>query len=150
MATKEPIETAGMRIQFLLEGSDTDDALSVFRCDFQAGARVPIPHSHDAFEETVFGLSGTVTFTVDGVPHELGAGDVLHVPRGVVHGFAVSEPASILAIATPGVFSSTYMEEMAEVINAAGDGPPDRDALVAIMLRHGLTPRPPAAPVAAA
>jgi hypothetical protein len=37
------------------------------------------------------------------------------------------------------------MQEMADVLNAAGDGPPDREALVAIMLRHGLTPRPPAA-----
>jgi uncharacterized RmlC-like cupin family protein len=114
-------------------------------CDFAAGAHIPVPHSHDAFDETVYGLSGTVTFTVDGFAHKLGPGDVLHIPRGVVHGFAVSEEASILAISTPGLLTSRYMQEMTDVINAAGDGPPDREALVAIMLRHGLTPRPMAA-----
>jgi quercetin dioxygenase-like cupin family protein len=99
---------------------------------------------HEHVDETVYGLSGTITFTIDGVPHKLGPGDVLHVPRGVIHGFAVSEEASILAISTPGLFTSTYMQEMADVLNAAGDGPP-RSRGPGRMLRHGLTPRPAAA-----
>ena len=142
--SSEVIEAAGMRIQFLIEGSETGDAISIFRCDFEAGARSPMPHSHDAFDETNYGLSGEITFIVDGVQHTLGSGDVMHVPRGVVHGFGVKEAASILAISTPGTFSPDYFREMADALNAAGDGPPDRELLIAIQKRHGLTPALPA------
>jgi quercetin dioxygenase-like cupin family protein len=142
--TAATIEAPGMRIQFLIEGHQTNDAISIFRCHFEAGARSPMPHSHDGFDETIYGLSGEVTMVVDGVPHEIGAGDVIHVPRGVVHGFGVKEAAAILAISTPGLFGYPYFREMADALNAAGDGPPDRELLIAIQKRHGLTPALPA------
>jgi len=138
--SSDVIEAPGMRIQFLIEGHDTDNAISIFRCDFEAGARSPMPHSHDAFEETNYGLSGEIAFIVDGVKHELGPGDVVHVPRGAVHGFGVKDAASILSISTPGIFSPDYFREMADALNAAAGGPPDRDLLMTIQKRHGLTP----------
>ena len=137
-------EAGGMRIEFLIEGDETGDAISVFRCDFAAGAQIPLAHSHDGFEETVVGLEGELTLVVDGKPHALRAGDAIHVPRGVVHGFAVKESASVLAISTPGVFGSKYFHELQDALNAAGDGPPDRRLLAQIMQRHGLTPVMPA------
>ena len=132
------IEAPGMKIQFLVEGTETNDAVSIFRCDFEAGARSPMPHSHDGFDETVVGLSGEFTMVVDGIAHTLREGDVIHVPRGVVHGFGVKGEASILAISTPGLFGSAYFREMAAALN--GDRPPDRELLIAIQKRHGLTP----------
>lgn len=138
--SSEVIEAAGMRIQFLVEGHETNDAISIFRCDFAAGARSPMPHSHDAFDETNYGLSGEISFIVDGDRQTLGPGDVIFVPRGVVHGFGVKEAASILSISTPGIFSPDYFREMAEALNAAGEGPPDRELLMTIQKRHGLTP----------
>ena len=136
----ELIEAPGMKIRFLIEGSETNDAVSVFRCDFEAGARSPMPHSHDGFDETVVGLSGEFTMVVGGAVRPLREGDVIHVPRGVVHGFGVKGAASILAISTPGLFGSAYFREMADALN--GDGPPDRERLIAIQKRHGLTPAP--------
>jgi quercetin dioxygenase-like cupin family protein len=132
MNTAATIEAPGMRIQFVIEGHQTNDAISMFRCDFEAGARSPMPHSHDGFDETVYGLSGEVTMVVDGVPQVIGAGDVVHVPRGVVHGFGVKEAASILAISTPGLFGSTYFREMADALKrsgrrSAGPGASDRN-----------------------
>ena len=97
-----------------------------------------MPHSHDGFHETVVGLSGEFTMVVDGVVHMLREGDVIHVPRGVVHGFGVKGEASILAIATPGLFGSAYFREMADALNV--NGPPDRELLIAIQKRHGLMP----------
>jgi quercetin dioxygenase-like cupin family protein len=136
-----------MTIQFLVESEESNGALSVFRCDLPVGSLVAAPHSHDAFDETVYGLSGVTTFTVDGVPNEIGPGDVVFIPRGAVHGFAVGgdEDASILCVATPGLFGPAYFREMGEVIEAAGGGPPDREAIFAVMRRHGLTPAPPPA-----
>jgi quercetin dioxygenase-like cupin family protein len=141
----EPIHLGGMTIQFLVEPEESKGAVSVFRCDLPLGSQNPAPHSHDGFDETVYGLSGVTTFTVDGVPTEIGPGDVLFIPRGRVHGFAVGgdEDASILCVSTPGLFGPAYFREIGGVIKAAGDGPPDRDAIFAVMRRHGLTPAVP-------
>ena len=139
---KEPIQIAGMTIQFLVEAEEANGSVSVFRCDLPIGSRVPIPHSHDAFEETAFGLQGEVTFTVDGETTKIGPGEVLLIPRGAIHGFTVAgdEDAAVLFVATPGLFGPGYFREMAAVLEAAGDGPPDREALMAVMKQHGLTP----------
>lgn len=144
-SASEPVNAAGMTIQFLVDADESNGSVAVFRCDLPVGSHNPAPHSHDAFDETVYGLSGVTTFTVDGVPTQVGPGDVVFIPRGAVHGFAVSgdEDASILCVSTPGRFGPAYFREMADVIDSAGDGPPDREAIFAVMKRHGLTPAVP-------
>ena len=101
-------------------------------------------HSHDAFAETIYGLEGVTTWTVDGETIDIGPGDVVCVRRGVVHGSANagSVDAKFLAIATPGVFGAAYFREVGDVLAASGGGPPDHAALGAVMRRHGLTPAP--------
>ena len=123
-------------IRFLVE----DDSLSVFEVDIPAGARVPAPHSHDAFEETIYGLEGVSTWTVDGVEREVGRGEAVLIPRGVVHGFVNrgDGDAKVLAIASPGVFGSAYFREL-EALFGEG-GPPDPARIGEIMRRYGLTP----------
>ena len=144
---KDPINLGGMTIQFLVESEDSSGSVSMFRCDMQAGANVPVPHSHDAFEETAYALEGETTFTVDGEDTVLRPGEALLIPRGAVHTFVVSgdEAASVLFAATPGVFGPSYFIEIGEVVKAAAGGPPDREALMAVMQRHGLTPAVPVA-----
>ena len=48
----------------------------MFEFDVAAGAKVPIAHSHDAYEETIYGLEGVLTFTVDGRKTDIGPGEV--------------------------------------------------------------------------
>jgi hypothetical protein len=48
-----------------------------------------------------------------------------------------------LSVATPGVFTPAYFHEVAELLDQSPDGPPDRDAFMAVMSRHGLTLAPP-------
>jgi quercetin dioxygenase-like cupin family protein len=143
---KEAIELGGITVQFLVESGDSNGSATVFRCELPAAAQVPVPHSHDGFEETVYGLSGVTTWTVDGVPMQVGPGDALCIPRGAVHGFEVSgdEDASVLFVASPGLFGPDYFREIAAVVKAAAGGPPDKDELMAVMKRHGLTPAVPA------
>jgi hypothetical protein len=45
-----------------------------------------------------------------------------------------------LSVATPGIFRTAYFLEIAEVLAASPDGPPDKGAMFAVMQRHGLTP----------
>jgi quercetin dioxygenase-like cupin family protein len=137
----ETIAIGGVGIRFLVDADATDGALTMFEFHVAGGARVPAPHSHDAFDETVYGLRGTMTFTVDGETSERGPGETLHIPRGVVHGFEARDgDAAALAVITPGLLRPAYFRELRDVLTKAAGGPPDRDALVEVMRRHGLTP----------
>jgi quercetin dioxygenase-like cupin family protein len=129
-----------LTVRFLVEAGESNGSVAVFECDVPAEARMPAPHSHDAFEETIYGLTGVTTWTVDGEAIEIGPGEAVCIPRGVVHGFTnrASVDAKFLAIATPGVFGPDYFREIGDVL-AAG-GPPDPSALAEVMHRHGLTP----------
>lgn len=114
----------------------------MFEFDVPAGAKVPIAHSHDAYEETIYGLAGVLTWTVDGRKVELGSGEVLCIPRGAVHRFdnVHAADAKMLAIVTPGILGPDYFREIATVAKAAAAGPPDARAIAEVMRRHGLTP----------
>ncbi len=140
----DPIQLGPITITFLVDAEMSNGSATASRCDVVAGAGIPLPHSHDAFEETIIGLEGVTTFTVDGEEVEVGPGETLCIKRGQVHKFAASADAdvSFIGIATPGLFGPEYFIEIAEVFKAAGDGPPDPAAMVEVMLRHGLTPRP--------
>ena len=146
-ASKETIAVGQLGVRFLVEGSDSNGSVSVFECDVPANSRMPAPHSHDAFEETIYGLDGVTTWTVGGESTEVAAGEAVCVPRGVIHGFenCGDVDARFLAIASPGVFGPGYFREVGEVLFASAGGPPNLAALAAAMRRHGLTPAPPTA-----
>jgi quercetin dioxygenase-like cupin family protein len=141
--TKE-VSIGQLAIRVLLEGEASGGSVAVFEFDVPAAARVPIAHSHDGYEETIYGLEGVLTWTVDGEQTDVGPGEVLCIPRGVVHRFDNDHEvdATMLAIISPGILSFDYFREMAAVIEAATDGPPDPAALAEVMRRHGLTPAP--------
>lgn len=146
-STAETITVGELGVHFLVEGSDSNGSVSVFECYVPANSKMPAPHSHDAFEETIYGLEGVTTWTIDGETTEIGVGEAVCVPRGAIHGFENrgSADATFLAIASPGVFGPAYFGEIGEVLAAASGGPPDLAALAEVMRRHGLTPAPPAA-----
>ena len=142
----EKIVVGALSVRFLVEPGDSRGSVSVFECDVPADANMPVPHSHDAFDETVYGLEGVATFTVDGETIQIGPGDATCIPRGAVHGFENRGGIDVkfLAIASPGVFGPAYFRDIGEVLAASAGGPPDRAALGEVMRRHGLTPAPPA------
>jgi uncharacterized cupin superfamily protein len=112
-----------------------------------ADAKMPAPHSHDGFEETIYGLEGVTRWTIDGETVEVGPGDAVCIPRGRIHGFENhgSVDATFLAMATPAVFGPAYFREVGAVLAASAGGPPDMAAIGEVMRRHGLTPVSPSA-----
>jgi quercetin dioxygenase-like cupin family protein len=140
--TREEFRIGGLAIRFLVEGDESNEGVALFEFDVPAGAKVPAAHSHDAYEETIYGLEGILTLTVDGMVTELRPGDALCIGRGVVHRFDNTHDvdASALAIVTPGALGPDYFREVAAVFDAAAGGPPDPAAIGAVMKRHGLTP----------
>ena len=139
--TREEIEVGEMTIRFLVEGGDSDGSVAVFEFDVPAGARVPAAHSHDGYGETIYGLTGVLTWTVEGTSTDVGPGETLFVPRGVVHRFDNNgeADATALAIVTPGILGPDYFREIGAILAAAAGGPPDFAALAEVMHRHGLT-----------
>jgi quercetin dioxygenase-like cupin family protein len=143
----DSIEVGALSIRFLVEAADSNGSASVFECYVPANSRMPAPHSHDGFEETIYGLEGTTTWTIDGETVEVAPGEVVCVQRGQIHGFQNHGhvDAKILCIATPAVFGPAYFREVGEVLAASAGGPPDLAALGEVMRHHGLTPAPPSA-----
>jgi quercetin dioxygenase-like cupin family protein len=142
--TDDEIRIGQVAIRFLLEGEASGGSVAVFEFDVPAGARVPAAHSHDGYEETLYGIEGVLTWTVDGRRTDVGPGEVLCIPRGVIHRFdnEHAHDAKVLAIVTPGILGPDYFRECAAVLEAAAGGPPDLAALAEVMRRHGLTPAP--------
>jgi quercetin dioxygenase-like cupin family protein len=87
-ATVEEIRIGPIAVRFLVEGEATGGSAALFEFDVPAGSPAPPPHSHDSWEETVYGLRGTLTWTVGGVETEVGPGEALWIRRGAVHHFA--------------------------------------------------------------
>jgi quercetin dioxygenase-like cupin family protein len=140
-STSEEIEVGPMAIRFLIEGEQSGGSVAVFEFDVPAGTVLPAAHSHDGYEETIYGLEGVMTWTVDGNATEIAPGDTLCIPRGAVHQFdnPHDTDAKTLAIVTPGILGPDYFREVAAILDAAGDGPPDYAALGKVMNKHGLT-----------
>ncbi|MGA8940297.1 MAG: cupin domain-containing protein [Acidobacteriaceae bacterium] len=129
-------------LRFFIDGPATGASLTMFEMTVPAGAKVPVAHSHDAFDETIYGLEGVLTMTLEGKDIEVGPGEGLFIPRGAVHRFdnPKGDSGRVLAVITPGILGSEYFLEVAAVVKAAAGGPPDLAAIAAVMLRHGLTP----------
>ena len=140
--SEETIKIGSLGIRFLLTGDDSNSNMSVFEVLVPAGQKLAAPaHKNDAYEETLYGIEGVLTWTVDGKPIEVGPGQALCIPRGAVHRFdnLGNEDVKQLAIISPAIISPAYFREAAEVINATGGGPPDRAKMMEVFRRHGMT-----------
>jgi quercetin dioxygenase-like cupin family protein len=142
--TREEIRIGQLTIRFLVEGEASGGSVAIFEFDIPAGAKMPVAHSHDGYEETIYGLEGVLTLTVDGRRSDIGPGEVLCIPRGAVHRFdnGHAADAKTLAIVSPGILGPDYFQEIAVVVKTAAGGPPDPAAIAEVMRRHGLTPAP--------
>ena len=145
-ANDETIRLGPLTIRFLVSKERSGGSVAAFELTVPASQRLAAPpHSHDHYEETIYGIAGVLTWTVDGRQIEVGPGQALCIPRGAVHRFdnngAVD--AKVLCLVTPAAIGPLFFRESAELINSAAGGPPDRAKMVEIMRRHGLTPAPP-------
>jgi quercetin dioxygenase-like cupin family protein len=141
---REEIGVGSMAIRFVVEGEESGGSVAVFEFDVPAGAKVAAAHSHDGYEETIYGLEGVLTWTIEGIATEVGPGEALFIPRGAVHHFdnTHGRDAKALAVVTPGILGPDFFREVATILDAAAGGPPDLGAIAEVMHRHGLTPAP--------
>jgi quercetin dioxygenase-like cupin family protein len=137
----QTIDLGSLQLRFLQSKEDTDGSIDVFEMTLQPGARMPIPHYHDRWDETIYGLAGVTSWRIDGKDIDLAPGESVFIKRGVVHGFTnrSTAPATCLCILNPGVLGPQYFVEMAALLSA---GTPDPARMKETMLRYGLIPAP--------
>src|SRR4051812_39091040 len=147
--SEETIGLGPIGVRFLLTGDDTNGSVSVFEMTVLAGQKLPAPaHKNDAYEETIYGIEGVITWTVDGQQIEVGPGQALCIPRGAVHRFDNfgADNAKQLAVITPAIMGPAYFRDAVELVKAAAGGPPDPGKMVEVFRRHGMTIAAPVAP----
>jgi quercetin dioxygenase-like cupin family protein len=137
----EIIRIGALELRFLESKHDTAGSLDMFEMICQPKARMPIPHYHRDWDESVYGLEGVATWTLEGKAVDIGPGDNVFIPRGTVHGFdnRGTAVARCLCVLTPGVLGPGYFREVAALV---ASGPPDPAKLREVMSRHGLVPVP--------
>ncbi|HET7213213.1 MAG TPA: cupin domain-containing protein [Terriglobia bacterium] len=142
----ETIRLGPLEIRFLITGEDSHGSVAAFELFVPAAQRLAGPaHSHDHYEETIYGIEGVLTWTVDGKKIDVGPGQALCIPRGAIHRFDNNGDRDVkaLCVITPAAIGPQFFREAAELVKAAAGGPPDIAKVIALMLRHGLTPAPP-------
>ena len=134
----EIIRIGQIGIRFLLESADTNGSVAMFEFTVPVGAKVPLPHSHKHYDETIYCVAGVITFTVDGKAVDIAPGESCFIPRGAVHGFnnLKQTDAKALAVVIPALIGPDFFEETAAIVNAGG--PPDIEKLKAVLAKHGL------------
>ena len=142
----ETIRLGPLAVRFLIAGEDSHGSVAILEVTVPGAQRLAAPaHSHDHYEETIYGIDGVLTWTVDGRQIDVGPGQALCIPRGAIHRFdnPGMQDVKALCVITPAAIGPQYFRESADVINAAAGGPPDRAKMAEIMRRYGLTPAPP-------
>ena len=110
-------------VRFLLTGEQSNGSVAIFELTVPAGQKLPAPaHSHDHYEESIYGLDGVMTWTVDGKQIELGPGQALCIPRGAVHRFDNhgSQEAKSLCVISPALLGPEYFREARRNIKSGG------------------------------
>jgi quercetin dioxygenase-like cupin family protein len=135
-----PIHVGNLKVTFLKSRHETQGNLDLFELTVPPYAFLNVPHLHREFDETIIGMNGVTTWTVDGEKIKVGPGRELHIPRGRAHSYANlhSSAARMMCILTPGLIGPEYFRELAAVLRA--DGPPDIAGLSTIMMRYGVIP----------
>lgn len=142
----ETIRLGPLTVRFLLTAEDSAGTIAAFELIVPGNQRLMAPaHSHDHYEETVYGVEGVLTWTVDGNQINVEPGQALCIPRGAIHRFDNTghQDAKALCTVTPAQIGPQYFRDAAEVISAAAGGLPDKAKIIEVMRRHGLTPAPP-------
>ena len=115
----ETIRMGQIEVNFLLKAADTNGSVAMFEFKVPVGAKVPLPHFHKDYDETIYGLEGVITLTLEGKAVDLSPGESCFIPRGAVHGFQNLKRANAkaLAVVTPGLLSLDYFREIAVLVN---------------------------------
>jgi quercetin dioxygenase-like cupin family protein len=138
------IRVGEMSVTFLKTRHETQGIFDLFELTIPPFTRVPLPHIHRKYDETIFGVDGTMTWTLqnngEDKPTQVRRGITLFIPRGTPHYYAnlTHTAARILCLQTPGVMGPEYYLEIAALYRT--NRHPNLAGIGAIMSRYGVVP----------
>jgi hypothetical protein len=137
----ELIRIGQLEIRFLHTKEGTGGALDLFELAVPAGAKVPVPHYHRDYDETVYGLRRARLDAGRRAARGRPRRGPVHPPRRRApirnpH----AETARALVVLTPGLVGPAYFREVAAL--AFPGSPPVPARVREVMLCHGLVPDP--------
>jgi quercetin dioxygenase-like cupin family protein len=144
--TGPTLDVLGVPHIYKAKANDTGQQFSVWESIVPPGGGTP-PHTHTREDEAFFGLSGEVTFEVEGTtdPLHLGPGGFLLAPRNKRHAYRNTGniAAHLLVFAIPGAGLDAMFAAFADAGKRAGQTPA-LNTLAAIAAQHGVAIHPPA------
>lgn len=131
-------EARGSVMWFKATASTTHGRFSLMERTLPPGGRMPPAHSHIGNDEAYFVLEGTIEFRVADEVFEDRAGAFVLVSAGEVHTFGNTSdgPARLLVLHAPAL--DQYFEDLEKLW--ASREPPEREAELDLMRRHGMEP----------
>jgi quercetin dioxygenase-like cupin family protein len=133
----------GDRMRFLITGAETGGALFMAEVSVPPGGGPP-PHLHHREDESFYLIEGTLTVQAGDKLMEASSGDLIHLPRGIVHSYRNSGKinARILLSVTPAGLERYFEETFDRATDLTADPPPPSQAMlerfVAAAPRYGL------------
>ena len=141
--SSEEIRIGGIAVRYRLEGEASGGSVAVFEFDVAPGARVPGAHSHDGFEETIYGLEGVLSWTLDGQQIDVGqAMCCASLAESSTASTTIMRPTRRCWRSSPPASSTPATQRYGRGPRAATGGPPKPAAIGEVMRRHGLSPAP--------
>jgi len=139
----------GMLVTFKAVSEETGGEYSLYEQTVPLQLGAP-PHIHHRETEAFYVLEGEFEFLKGDHAVRAGAGEFVHVPRGVVHAFTNvgTMPARFLAIVTPGGLHEKLLSGLgepaeAETLPPPPEGPPDVEKVMQIARKYHTEVLPP-------
>jgi mannose-6-phosphate isomerase-like protein (cupin superfamily) len=131
-------EARGSEMWFKAVAAQTEGRFSLMERTLPPGGRMPPAHRHVGNDEAYFVLDGVVEFRVADDVFDGTAGTFVLVPAGETHTFGNTkeEPARLLVFHAPAL--DGYFADLEQLW--ASPEPPERQAELALMQRHGMEP----------
>jgi quercetin dioxygenase-like cupin family protein len=135
----ERVQFGGLGVRFMIEGAQTGDSFALVEHPIEPRVLAAPMHTHRNEDEYTYVLEGEIGVQVGEEIRVARPGDLVFKPRGVPHAFwnAGDTPARGLEIISPAGFER-YFVEIAPLLPPNHAGPPDEEALGAVMARYGL------------
>jgi quercetin dioxygenase-like cupin family protein len=129
----------GFGVRFMIGGAESGGGFALVEHPIAPRMLAAPMHTHRHEDEYTYVLEGEIGVQVGDEVRVATPGDLVFKPRGIPHAFwnAGDTPARALEIISPAGFER-YFADIAPLLPPNHQGPPDEQALGAVMARYGL------------
>jgi quercetin dioxygenase-like cupin family protein len=136
----EMVSFGGLGVRFMIGGAETGASFALVEHPMEPRILAAPMHTHQHEDEHTYVLESEVSVQVGEDARVARPGDLVFKPKGVPHAFWNTSDvlARALQIISPAGFER-YFAEIAALVPPAREGPPNEQALGAVMARYGLS-----------